>query len=90
MPPNLHTVAGSVGVLCVHCKACEHRAALDKEGLPIQRGDKTQLRDLRLRCESCGVRGTALKEFDFYIPQDFDEAKAFLMGEPLEIRKVVV
>jgi hypothetical protein len=50
----------------------------------------TQLRDLRLRCEQCGVRGTALKEFDFYIPNDFDEAKAFLSGEPLEFRKIEV
>jgi hypothetical protein len=40
--------------------------------------------------EQCGVRGTALKEFDFYIPNDFDEAKAFLSGEPLEFRKIDV
>jgi hypothetical protein len=90
MLPNLHTVAMSDGVLCVHCKACGHRAALDKDKLAIQRGNTTQLRDLRLRCERCGVRGTALKEFDFYIPNDFDEAKAFLSGEPLEFRKIEV
>jgi len=38
-----------------------------------------------VRCQ-----GTALKEFDFYIPNDFDEAKAFLCGEPLDIRKIEV
>ena len=86
--PNLHTVAVSDGVLCVHCKACGHRAALDKDGLRNSRGNMTQLRDLRLRCEKCEARGTALKEFDFYIPHDFDEAKAFLMGEPLDNRRI--
>ena len=39
-------------------------------------------------CETCDTRGSALKEFDFYVPHDFDEAKAFLAGEPLEIRKI--
>ena len=34
--PNLHTVAVSDGVLCVHCKACGHRAALDKDRLRIR------------------------------------------------------
>jgi len=29
-------------------------------------------------------------EFDFYIPHDFDEAKAFLLGEPLDLRKIAV
>ena len=88
MVPNLHTVAVSTGILCVHCKSCGHRAALDKDKLAIHHGNMTQLRDLRLRCETCDTRGSALKEFDFYIPHDFDEAKAFLAGEPLEIRKI--
>jgi hypothetical protein len=90
MLPNLQTVAVSVGVLCVHCKSCGHRAALDKERLMLERGKMTQLRDLRLRCEHCGTRGTALKEFELYLPNDFDEAKAFLFGEPLEFRKIAV
>lgn len=90
MLPNLHSVAMSIGVLCVHCKKCERRSALDKQNLAGNYGDMTQLRDLRLRCEGCGTRGTALQEFDFYIPHDFDEAKAFLAGEPLENRKVDV
>ena len=77
-------------MLCVHCKSCGHRAALDKEKLAISRGSMTQLRDLRLRCEQCGTHGTALKEFEFYIPHDFDEAKAFLLGEELEYRRIEV
>lgn len=48
-----------MGVLCVHCKSCGHRAALDKEKLAISRGNMMQLRDLRLRCEQCGTHGTA-------------------------------
>ena len=70
------------------CKACGHRAALDKDKLRIRRGNMTELRDLKLRCEKCETRGTALKEFEFYIPHDFDEAKAFLMGEPLGNRRI--
>jgi len=56
----------------------------------MERGNMTELRDLRLHCEHCGTRGTALKEFEFYLPNDFDEAKAFLCGEPLGIRKIAV
>lgn len=80
----------SIGILCVHCKNCGHRAALDKNKLAINLGNMKLLRDLKLRCEKCHTRGTALHEFDFYIPHDFDEAKGFLAGEPLESRKVKV
>ena len=85
--PKLHAVAGSAGVLCINCKAFGHRAALDKEKLAIRRGNMA-LRDLRLRCETCETRGTARKEFEFYILRDSDEAKAFLLGEPLDHRRV--
>ena len=86
-PPN---VAMSVGVLCVRCKACGHRGAVDKQKLAIHHGNMTQLRELRFWCQQCNSRGTPLGPFELYIPHDFDEAKAFLAGEPLEIRKIKV
>ena len=88
MVPNLHTVAMSVGVLCVRCKACGHRGAVDKQKLPGRYGSMTQLRDLRFWCQQCNSRGTPIGPFELYIPHDFDEAKAFLAGEPFEIRKI--
>ena len=53
MVPNLHTVAMSVGVLCVRCKSCGHRGAVDKQQLPGRYGSMTQLRDLRFWCQQC-------------------------------------
>jgi hypothetical protein len=48
---NLHTVAVSGGILCIHCIACGHRAALTKVELPaIHRSNMTPLSSLRFRC----------------------------------------
>jgi hypothetical protein len=91
MVPNLHTVAVRIGILCVHCKSCGHRAALERsDKLEIHKGSMRELRSLKMRSEQCGTRGTALKEFDFYTPFTLDEAKAFMAGEAIENRKVDV
>ncbi len=87
MVPNLHSVAMSVGVLCVRCKACGRRG-VDKKQLPDKYASMTQLRELRFWFQQCNSRGTPIGPFELYIPHDFDEAKAFLAGEPLEIRKI--
>jgi len=91
MVPNLHTVAVTLGILCVHCKACGHRAALERSNkLDIHKGSMKELRNLKMRCQKCGTRGTTLKEFNFYTPFTLDEAKAFMVGEAIENRKVDV
>jgi hypothetical protein len=84
MVHNLHTVAMSADILCVRCVGCAHRAALGKDVLPIHRGNMTELRALKFRCNGCGVRGGGLKEFALYIPYDLQEAKDFLAGHDVE------
>jgi hypothetical protein len=51
---NLHTVAMWASVLCLRCRACEHRAALTQQHIPIQRGNMTAINSLKLKCSACG------------------------------------
>ena len=84
MLANLHTVAMSVDILCIACRACGRRAALGDEVLPIHPGNMTQLRDLKFRCTGCDARGGGLKEFTLYIPYECQEAQDFLAGHDIE------
>jgi hypothetical protein len=64
MADTLHTVCSSGALLGVRCTVCDHRAILSAAGLPtIRRGNMTRLRDLKLRCGHCRVRGQAPEQF---------------------------
>jgi hypothetical protein len=82
MPDTLHTVWATGDLLGIRCTACDHRAVLSSTELPvIRRGNKTRLRDLRLRCGHCGGRGQAPEQFTLYMPVDREEAADFMRGE---------
>jgi len=74
----------SAGILAVRCETCCRRAALDKDRLPIYRGNMTPVSSLELRCQVCGEK----ERFALYIPFDQDEVAAFLRGEDMERRCV--
>lgn len=82
MDDNLHTVWSHGALLGVRCVACDHRAVLSAAELPtIRRGNMTRLRDLKLRCGSCGARGQAPEQFGLYLPPDREAADRFMRGD---------
>jgi hypothetical protein len=88
MADNLHHVAATAGILCLHCVACGHRGALTRGELPaIHRNNMTPLRRLTFKCKGCGRAGTGAFEFRLYIPLDREEAELFLGGDEIEHRK---
>lgn len=81
MVDNLHTVWTTGELLGVRCAECDHRAVLSQTELPtIRRGNMTRLRDLKLRCGHCGIRGQAPDQFMLYLPLDREEADRFMRG----------
>ena len=84
MTDNLHTVWATGGLLGIRCAACDHRAILSPAELPvIRRGNMTRLRDLKLRCGHCGIRGQAPDQFVLYLPLDREEGDRFMRGHDL-------
>jgi hypothetical protein len=51
------------------------------------KNNMTLLRSLKLRCKNCGLRGTGKKQFSLSIPQNEDEAQAFLQGRNIKGRR---
>jgi hypothetical protein len=89
MPDTLHTVWSTGALLGIRCAACDHRAVLSAAELPaIRRENMTRLRDLKLRCGHCGVRGQAPGEFTLFMPADRDEAVEFMRGKDVQVAKV--
>jgi hypothetical protein len=89
MPDTLHTVWTTGALLGIRCAACDHRAVLGPADLPALRRDNlTRLRDLRLRCGHCGVRGQAPVEFTLFMPVDRDEAGEFMRGKDVRVAVV--
>jgi hypothetical protein len=89
MPDTLHTVWSTGALLGIHCLGCDHRAVLGIAELPtIRRANMTRLRDLKLRCGLCHVRGQAPEEFALYLPDGQDQAERFLRGN--DVRAAVV
>ena len=81
MTDNLHTVWMYGALLGLKCNACDHRAVLDEKTLPtIRRANMTRLRDLTLKCKSCGASGRGAEFWSMALPQDLEEAKRFLSG----------
>lgn len=54
--PNLHTLYSCAVPLYVECRGCHHRAALTDKDLPFLQGNMTMLKDIKLRCRTCGSR----------------------------------
>ena len=78
MADNLHIVWMSGELLGIRCKQCDHRAVLDSTKLPgIHRSNMTLLRNLTLRCQSCG-KGP--DHWSMVTPADHEDAKRFLSG----------
>jgi hypothetical protein len=48
----------------------------------------TRLRDLKLRCGHCGVRGQAPEQFTLYLPDGDDQANRFMRGN--DVRAAVI
>jgi hypothetical protein len=83
MPDTLHTVWSTSKLLGVLCLGCDHRAVLGPAELPgIRRANMTRLRDLKLSCNHCHVRGQAPEQFKLFVPPDQDAADDFLRGAP--------
>ncbi len=81
MVDSLHTVWMSGELLGIRCIACDHRAALSPAEFPgICRANMTRLRDLKLRCGHCGIRGRAPDQFMLVIPKDREQADRFTGG----------
>lgn len=81
MTDNLHTVWMSGELLGIVCKQCEHRAVLGPDRLPaIHRANMTRLRDLKLKCASCGASGKGADHWTMVMPADNEAAKRFLSG----------
>ncbi len=82
MADTLHTVWTTGELLGLRCAACDHRAVLSPAELPtIRRGNTKRLRDLKLRCSHCGVRGQAPDQFTLILPPDQDAADRFMRGD---------
>lgn len=89
MSDSLHTAWMTGALLGIRCAACDHRAVLSPAELPTLRRDNlTRLRDLRLRCGHCGVRGQAPVEFTLFLPSDRDEATEFMRGKDVRVAAV--
>lgn len=89
MPDTLRTVWFSGALLGVRCSACDNRAVLSAAGLPtIRRGNMTRLRDLKLRCGHCGVRGQSPEQFALYMPDGDDQADRFMRGNEVRAARV--
>jgi hypothetical protein len=81
MPDTLHTVWSTGELLGIHCLGCDHRAVLGRAELPtIRRANMMRLRDLKLCCGLCHVRGQAPEEFKLHVPPDQDAADRFIRG----------
>ena len=81
MTDSLHTVWESGGFLGIVCKACDHRAVLDRSSMPIIRWkNMTPLRSLTLRCKFCGASGKGPEYWDMFLPVDEDQANRFVRG----------
>jgi hypothetical protein len=79
MSDTLHTVWANGALLGVRCHGCDHLAVLSPAELPtIRRGNTTRLRDLKLRCGHCGVRGQAPEQFGLFLPPDQEGGDRFL------------
>lgn len=88
MSDTLHTVWSTGALLGIRCHGCDHRAVLSPVELPtIRRGNTTRLRDLKLRCGHCAVRGQAPEQFGLFLPPDQEGADRFLRG--LDVRAAV-
>ena len=82
MPASLHSVWATAELLGIRCAACDHHAVLSPAELPtIRRGNMTRLRDLKLRCGHCGVRGQAPQQFTLHLPPDREAADGFMRGD---------
>jgi len=81
MSVTLHTVWSTGELLGVVCFGCDHRAVLNPAELPgIRRANMTRLRDLKLRCAHCSVRGQAPEQFLVFVPPDQEAADRFVRG----------
>ena len=57
---NWHSVSMAIGVLLVECKTCGRRRRLDQTTTPqIHKGNMTELRAVKFRCEKPLLRRTA-------------------------------
>jgi hypothetical protein len=64
MPPNLHSLyMGGMYPLGVECRECGRRALVPADRFGGCKGDMTELRKLRLVCQSCGSREHDTKVF---------------------------
>jgi hypothetical protein len=72
---NLHKVWCSGQPLCVLCRRCLHRAALDHDRIGARSGNMTELREVRFVCSRCGGRDveTRIVHRDADIKRFFDE-----------------
>ena len=78
---SLHTVWENGGFLGLVCKACDHRAVLDRSAMPIIRwNNMTPLRSLTLRCGSCGASGKGSEHWTMFLPIDVEQARRFISG----------
>ena len=81
MIDSLHTVWMLGELLGIRCVACDHRAVLSPTEFPeIRRANMTRLRDLKLRCGHCGVRGHEPDQFTLCMPEDREQADSFMRG----------
>lgn len=70
---TLHTVAMYCDTLCIRCRQCNHRGAIQEPGLPIRPGNTTLVKDLPLRCRKCGSR-----DVETLIPAEITDAVTWL------------
>lgn len=84
---SLHIVFLAAEILGVHCNGCTHRAILRAAELPNMKNNMTLLRSLKLRCNNCGLHGTAKRQFTLSIPLDDGEVEAFLQGRNISRRR---
>ena len=90
MPDTLHTVWSTGALLGIRCHGCDHRAVLGVAELPtIRRGITTRLRDLKLRCGHCAIRGQAPESFGLYLPSDREDADSFMRGAEVRVAVVI-
>ena len=81
MTASLHTVWENGGFLGIVCKACDHRAVLDSSAMSIIRwNNMTPLRNLRLRCSSCGASGKGPEHWTMFLPLDVEQGQRFIRG----------
>ena len=58
-PYNLHSIWSYGQPLGVECRGCGHRALAFADRVETFKGDMTELRTLRFKCQACGSRDWA-------------------------------